>query len=95
MNDPNETPARRRKAREWFDKLTNSPGSNWEGGGVTVAEKAGIEIDPRAPGGQKIETGGGYAGVSRNREDVPYEGEPLSTELHSGQRQGHWHTRQG
>jgi hypothetical protein len=94
MNDPRETPARRRKAREWYDKLV-AQAEGWGNGGRTVAETAGVTVDPKAPGGQKIETGGGYAGVSRNREDVPYEGEPLSTELHSGQRQGHWRTRQG
>jgi hypothetical protein len=86
-NDVTESVERRRKASAWAKKLVESAGSNWEGGGRTVAEKAGVEVDPKAPGGQRVDSGSGYAGVSRNSGRVAdIEAGQLSSELHSGQR---------
>lgn len=48
--NPDETPARRRKAEKWLERLTESTGNNWGNGGVTVAEAAGIVPESGAPG---------------------------------------------
>jgi len=84
-HDPGEDPVRRRKAQAWADRLMESTGSNWGNDGKTVAESRGIEIDPKAPGGQKIESPSGH-GSSKNEEaqaraTAAYDGTPLSSEV--------------
>lgn len=91
--DPNETPERRRVAAEWLIKLIHSGGQGWEGGGQTVAEKAGVEVDPKAPGGQKAYFYPSHGGrVDTHGPDI--EAGELSSELHSSQRNGHWRARE-
>lgn len=90
--DENETPARRRRAEYWAKRILDSA-DGWEGGGVTKAEAAGITVDPKAPGGQKVYSSSSSGGrVDRSGEDI--EAGSLSTELHSSQRQGHWRARE-
>lgn len=87
-HDESETPERRRKAEKWLHRLLQSPGSNWGNDGKTVAEKVGIEVDPKAPGGQRVDSPGNYGGrVETNAPDID-SGE-LSSELHSGMRTTH------
>lgn len=66
--DENETPARRRLAREWASRLEASADC-WGNDGQTKAEAAGIAVDPKAPGGQKVYTGGGAQRLSNGAED--------------------------
>jgi hypothetical protein len=90
--DENETPARRKLARDWAKRILNSTGGGWEGGGVTRAEAAGIEVDPKAPGGQRVyvPTGAGTGGINEQAQGVNefhYSGGGgFSPEIHSGQR---------
>lgn len=90
--DPAETPERRRKAEKWLERLTESTGSNFGNGGVTVAEAAGIEVDKKAPGGQRLYSQGGQSvgtnGYARAVSDAEYEGMPLSTEVDRTYRTG-------
>lgn len=90
--DPNESSARKKLAAQWHDKLLNSI-NGWGNDGKTMAEAAGIEVPPNAPGGQKVIPGEGK-GYSKNEEALgrqrqDYEGGPLSSEIDRRYRTGH------
>jgi hypothetical protein len=91
--DPEETPARRRTAQKWLDRLTRDVPYQDGNGGQTVAEARGIEVKPGTPGGQKVDSPPGSPGVGHNesalgRQRYEYDGPPLSSEVSRSYRTG-------
>lgn len=93
MTNPTETPQRRKLAKKWYERLSEST-NGWGNDGRTVAESAGIEVDPKAPGGQRVAPPESVA-VAKNeyeqgRQNRNYNGGSLSSEVSSRYRSVRW-----
>ncbi len=90
--DKNETYERRTKAMLWLEKLSRDVDFQVGNGGQTLAESAGIAVDPKAPGGQRFYTNVsqsvGHNEYARAVSEAEYNGRPLSTEVDRSYRTG-------